>query len=451
MNPQHEGSTVRAQLHSLPNAMHPAARAGSTIRLGLVVLLIAVFGAGAWACIASLSAAVIAPGIVKVEDNRKTVQHREGGIVSAILVGEGEHVQAGHALVQLGDERVAADLKAIAAQLDAETAKAARLQAQSVGAPMPDWPSALRERAAAPDLMLAMPSEQAVFDAGRRALDEQLAMLDRQGAQVRDEIASVQGQVRSQQAAAASMREELRAQSALSDIGFVSKLQVVRLQRGLDDYEAQRHEALANAARARQRLAELGARSSALRSQYRQSAADELPATRTRIAMLEQQLRSAQDAARRQAIVAPVAGTVLGLKTFTVGGVLAPGAAVLDIVPDEQPLIVEARLEVDDVAHAVPGMHADVRLPAYSARRAPLLGGTLRSVSADRMTDPASGRSYYLAQIAIDPQALRDAPQMQLKSGMGAEVFLLGPERTPLQYLIEPIRNSMRRALRQAA
>jgi HlyD family type I secretion membrane fusion protein len=442
---------MKAQPQLLAPAMHPAARAGRTIGLGLAVLMIAVFGVGAWAGIASLSAAVIAPGIVKVEHNRQTVQHREGGIVSAILVGEGEHVQAGHALLQLADERVAAEMKSIAAQLDAETAKAARLQAQSGGAPKPDWPEALRVRAAAPEAMLAMQSEQAAFDARRRALDEQLTMLDRQGAQVRDEIASLQGQVRAQQAAAASMRDELRAQRALSDIGFVSRLQVVRLQRGLDEHEAQRHEAAANAARARQRLAELDARSNALRSQHRQGAADELPATRTRIAMLEQQLRSAQDAARRQAIVAPVAGTVMGLKVFTVGGVLAPGAAVLDIVPDEQPLVVEARLEVDDVAQAQVGMRADVRLPAYSARHTPLLGGTLRWVSADRTTDPASGRAYYLAQIGIDAQALRDAPRLQLKPGLAAEVFLLGAERTPLQYLIEPIRHSMRRALRQAA
>lgn len=434
-----------------PVQLHPAADAAGTIRRGLLLLAIAVLGGGAWACVASLSAAIIAPGLIKVEHNRKTVQHREGGIVDAILIAEGEHVSAGQALIQLGDERVAAEMAAVAAELDAEMAKAARLEALSAGAAGIVFSAALAARVAEPGPAGAMRAERAAFESAQRALDEQLAVLQAQRSGVQQEISGLQAQSRSKTAATALMREEVRTHAALSDTGYISKVQVLRLQRGLQDYEAQRNEVISLTARALQRLAELSSRIHGLRSQSRQSAADELPRTRTRITLLEQQLRSSRDAARRQAIVAPVSGTVVGLKVFTVGGVIAPGAAVLDIVPDQSPLIVDARIDVDDVAHAQAGMPAQVRLSAYPATSAPLLDGTLRDLSADRLTDPGTGRAYYLAQVVIDPPSLRDAPGLVLKPGMAAEVFLLAGERTPLQYFIEPIRNSMRRALRQPA
>lgn len=431
--------------------LHSAADAGKTIRLGLLLLVVAVGGAAAWLCLAKLSGAIIAPGYVKVEDNRKTVQHREGAIVKAILVKEGQRVAAGSALVLLGDESVAAQADSAAAQLDAETAKAARLEAESLGAQQIDFPAALTAAGAHPSAASAMQSERAAFAAKRRALDEQLTLLDEQTAQIRQEIGGLQRQAAAKRAASALMREEVRTYESLREVGFVSRMQVSRQQRGLQDYEAQHNEYQANIARAKQRLAELGSRMNTLRSEYRQRAADDLPATRARIATLEQQLRSTSDAARRQAVLAPITGKIVDLKVHTVGGVLAPGAALMDIVPDDSALIVEARLNVDDVAYARTGMRAEVRITAFSGRSVPLLAGELRYLSADRMTDAATGRPYYLARVAVDAHALAGAPEVHIQPGMAGEVFLLAGERTPLQYLLEPVRDSMRRALRQPA
>ncbi len=442
---------MNTTLISSQTTLHPAADAGKTIRLGLLLLIIAVGGAGAWLCFAKLSAAIIAPGYVKVEDNRKTVQHREGGIIKAILVKEGQRVAAGSALVLLGDESVAAQADAAAAQLDAEAAKVARLQAESLGAQQIDFPASLSAAQARPGAAGAMQSERAAFAAKRGALDEQLSLLDEQATQIKQEIDGLQRQAASKRAASALMREEVRTYESLREVGFVSKMQVSRQQRGLQDYEAQHSEHQANIARAKQRLAELGARANGLRSEYRRSAADELPAARARIATLEQQLRSSRDAARRQAVVAPIGGKIVDLKVHTVGGVIAPGAALMDIVPDDGALIVEARLNVDDVTHATAGMRAEVRISGNSGRSAPLLAGELRYVSADRMTDAATGRPYYLAQVAIDAKALAAAPEVHIQPGMATEIFLLAGERTPLQYLLEPVRNGMRRALRQPA
>jgi HlyD family type I secretion membrane fusion protein len=413
------------------------------------VLAVAVGGIGTWAGVATLSSAIIAPGYIRVEDNRKSVQHREGGIVKEILVKEGEHVDAGQALIVLGDERVAADLDGALAALDAESAKAARLEAQSVDAGEVRFPPSLAARGTQPSAANAMQVERAAFASRRSALHEQLALLENQCVQTRHEIDALQAQARAKAAATALLREEVRTHEALSREGFVSRMRVVRVQRDLQDYESQRNEFLSNIARARQRLAELSMRANALSSQSRQSAADELPQVRARIATLEQQLRSSRDSARRQSIVAPIGGAVVDLKVFTAGGVVAAGAPLMDIVPDDNRLIVEARLNVDDVTHVAPGSTAEVRLTAYPHRNAPLLKGEVRNVSADRISDPATHTPYYSAQIAIDPQSLRDALDVRLQPGMAAEVYLLAGEHTPLQYLIEPIRNSLRRALRQ--
>lgn len=434
---------------SLSRNLHPAADPRANSRLGLVVLAVALGGMGAWAGLATLSGAIIAPGYVRVEDNRKSVQHREGGIIKEILVKEGAHVDAGQPLIVLGDERVAAELDSALAALDAETAKAARLEAQSAGAAELRFPPPLLARITQPSAASAMQVETAAFQAGRGALREQLALLESQGVQTRHEIDALQAQARSKEAATGLLREEVRTHESLSREGFVSRMRVVRLQRDVQDYESQRNEFLSNIARARQRLAELSMRANALSSQSRQGAADELPQVRARIATLEQQLRSSRDSARRQTIVAPITGSVVDLKVFTAGGVVAAGAPLMDIVPDDNPLIVEARLNVDDVAHAKPGSAAEVRLTAYPLRDAPLLKGELRNISADRMSDPSTHTPYYSAQIAIDAESLRTAPDLRMQPGMAAEVYLLAGEHTPLQYLLEPIRNSMRRAMRQ--
>jgi HlyD family type I secretion membrane fusion protein len=433
----------------LPSDLHRTADGRFAIRCGLIVLAVAVGGFGVWSALATLSSAIILQGFVKVEDNRKTVQHREGGIVKTIRIKEGDYVNAGSTLIELGDERVAAELAAVAAQLDAESAKAARLAAESNGAQRIDFPPSLLARGGEISAGTAMQSERAAFDSKRRAIEEQLALLHDQGNEVEQEIDGLQRQAQSKQAATTLMREEVRTHESLSRVGFVSKMQVLRLQRNLEDYEAQRQEYVANAARAKQRRAELATRAKMLRMQYRQNAADELPQTRARVATLEQQLRSSRDAAKRQAIVAPIAGKVVDLKVFTVGGVITPGTPLLDIVPADTALTIEAKLNVDDVTHATVGMAADIRITAYSPRSMPMLSGKLRYVSADRLTDAATGHPYYLAQIAVQADSLRSAPDIHLQPGMSAEIFLRTGDHTPLQYMIEPIHNSMRRAFRQ--
>jgi HlyD family type I secretion membrane fusion protein len=430
-------------------ALHPAADARRSVAAGLLIIAVAFGAVGTWAALAPLAGAIIASGVVKVDTNRKTVQHLEGGIVKEILVRDGDRVRAGQPLISIGDERVSAELSGASAQLDAERARAARLQAERDGLTAIDFPAALRARAMEPRIAELARLETTLFDSRRRALREQLALLEGQRSETRQEVEALAAEVRADRSAAALLEEEMGAYERLRAQNFVSHAQMLKLRRGMEDYRARQGESLANKARAQQKISELAMRAASLRHEYQQKAADELTATQTRIVTLEEQVKPSRDAVTRQAVVAPIAGTVVGLKVFTVGGTVGPREPLLDIVPDDNPLVVEARINLDDIRHLHPGMPADLRFTAYHSRETPLVQGELTYLSADRLSDPNSGASYYLAQVRVDRDSLAAAREIRLQPGMRAEVYLKTPGRTTLDYLLEPIAGSLRRGMRE--
>jgi HlyD family type I secretion membrane fusion protein len=430
-------------------ALHPAADARRSVAAGLGIIALAFGVVGAWAALAPLAGAIIASGVVKVEANRKTVQHLEGGIVKEILVRDGDRVSAGQPLIVIGDERVSAELSGASAQLDAERAKAARIQAERDGLGTIDFPPALRERTAEPRIGEVLRLETTLFESRRRALQEQLALLKGQSSEIQQEVDALAAEVRADRSAAALLEEEIGAYERLRAANFVSNAQMLKLKRGMEDYRARQGESLANKARAHQKISELAMRAASLRHEYQQKAADELTVTQTRIVTLEEQVKPSRDAVTRQAVVAPIAGTVVGLKVFTVGGTVGPREPLLDIVPDNNPLVVEARINLDDIRHLHPGMPADLRFTAYHSRDTPLVQGELTYLSADRLTDPNSGVSYYVVHVRVDGGSLAAAPDIRLQPGMRAEVYLKTPGRTTLDYLLEPIAGSLRRGMRE--
>ncbi|MGQ0656871.1 MAG: HlyD family type I secretion periplasmic adaptor subunit, partial [Chromatiales bacterium] len=203
-------------------------------------------------------------------------------------------------------------------------------------------------------------------------------------------------------------------------------------------------------AAARQKITGHELRIASLRDEYLQTAADELTASQAKIFDLEERLRPLQDASERQQIIAPIAGEVVGLKVFTVGGVIAPREPLLDIVPEDNPLIVEARVNVESIDELRLGMDADIRLTAYHVRSTPLIRGTVTYVSADRLSDEQTRAPYYLAHITVDKESLRAAGELRLLPGMPAEVFIKTQARTALDYLLEPVMGSLRRSLRES-
>jgi HlyD family type I secretion membrane fusion protein len=426
--------------------MNPEAEARWIIRAGLSVIVAGMLALGGWAALAPLSGAVIAPGYVKVDLNRKVVQHQEGGIVRAIRVRDGDKVKEGQELVLLDDVRIDAQLDLLRTQLDGERAKAARLEAERSYAAKPKFPKDIADQ---PRTSEIIERESALFRARRDAVETQVALLRSQIKEAVQEAAALSEQIAAEERALKFQREELTANERLVAQGYVQKTRILTLQRAVAEYEARYGEHRAELSKSRQRSSELELRILTMKNQYAQTASDELKDTTTRIFDLEERIRPSKDAAARQKITAPIAGEVVGLKVFTAGSVIGPRDVIMEIVPEEKRLIVEARIRPDDINYVRPGSEADVRLTAFKQRTTPLVYGSVIYVSGDRMTDPQNGAAYYVVHVDVTDRALADAGNLHLTAGMPAEVFIRTDQRSALDYLTAPVTAYLRRGMRE--
>jgi epimerase transport system membrane fusion protein len=414
----------------------------SAIALTLASLL-------AWAHWAPLSGAIVANGVVKVDSNRKTVQHRDGGIVREILVHEGERVAAGQPLLRLDDRRIDATFDLTRSQLDALRLKRSRLDAEHSLAAAWSAPADYRNRLDEPRIAEVLARESALFSARRSALDSQLRLIQRQLDEVGTELAAREREHQSVTLALGDMQEELSVNEALLEQAFVNRTRVLALKRNVAEYRMKLEANRAEASKARQRSADLALRLAGLREAFAQDASTELRDTSAKIVDLEEQLRAAGDASQRLLITAPVAGRVVDLRVSTPGGAIGPRDPLLDIVPDGSPLLIEARVGVDAIGELRPGLAADLRLTAFPQRSFSLLPGQVVYVSADSLADRQTGATYFLVHVAVDPAALAQAGDVTLHPGMAAEVFVRTRERTALGYLMEPLTNATRRSFRE--
>jgi len=412
------------------------------VRTGLLVIAGAVIAFAVWAFYAPLSGAVIALGYVKVDLNRKVVQHQEGGIVRAIKVRDGDRVNQGQELVLLDDVRIDAQLDLLRTQLEAERAKMARLEAERAFAPRPNFPKDLQKRE-------FIKREEALFRARREALDTQIEVLKRQIKESVEEASALAQQIAAEERALKLQKEELAANERLLEQGYVQKTRLLTLQRAVAEYEARHGERRAELSKARQRASELELRILTMRNAYVQSAADELKAAAARIFDLEERIRPSRDASERQKISSPIAGEVVGLRVFNSGSVIGPREILMEIVPEEKRLIVEARIRPEDVNYVRAGSPADVRLTAYPTRTTPLVHGAVAYVSGDRMVEQQTGAAYYVVHVDVTEQALANAGNLKLQAGMPAEVFIRTDSRTAVDYLLAPVTAYLRRAMRE--
>jgi len=419
------------------------------IRGGLLAIALGGAAFGVWAAYGPLSGAVIAPGFVKIDLNRKLVQHQEGGIVRAVRVRDGDRVLPGQELVLLDDVRIDAQLDLLRTQLDAEHAKAARLEAERAGGAEPRFPKNLVSRTREPKIAELLAREKTLFRARREALDSQVAVLKRQIRETSEEAEALAVQLEAEAQALKLQKEELTLNEGLLAQGYVQRPRLLALQRGVAEYEARHGERRAELSKARQRASELELRILTMRNAYVQSAADELKEAAARIFDLEERIRPSRDASERQKIAAPIAGEVVGLRVFNAGSVIGPREVLMEIVPDEKRLIVEARIRPEDVNYVRAGSPADVRLTAYPSRTTPLVHGAVAYVAGDRMVDQQTGAAYYVLHVDVTEQALAQAGNLRLQAGMPAEIFIRTDERSAADYLLAPVTSYLRRAMRE--
>lgn len=424
--------------------------ASRIVRAGLLVIFVAFVCFGGWMALAPLSGAVIAQGEVKVDMNRKTVQHQEGGIVKEIRVRDGDKVAPGQVLIVLDDVRVDASFDLLRTQHDSERARNARLAAERDRLTSLVFPEDMIRRAARePKVAEVFRREENLFHARRETLREQRRLIGMQIEQAREEADALRAQVAAEDRALVLQKSEVEANRKLMDRGFVGEVRVNTVQRAAEEYDARRNEHKAELAKTLQKTTELSLRQNTLENQFVQAAADELKDSTNKLFDLDERLRPSRDAALRQNIVAPIAGEVVDLKVTSVGSVIGPRDALLDIVPIDSKLIVEGRIRTEDVNNVHVGGDANVRLSAFKARTTPIVDGKVIYVSADSLIDRATNARFYTVRIDVPLQALKEAGDLKLQAGMPVELFIKTAERTALQYMLDPVTAFIQKSFRE--
>ena len=421
------------------------------IRAGLAVIVFGIIGLGGWAAFAPLSGAIIAQGFVKVDMNRKVVQHQEGGIVKEVRVRDGDRVSRGQPLIVLEDVRVDATFELLRQQLESERAKSARLQSERTLAPRVVFPKDLEQSRSQPRTVEILERETALFRARREALDSQIAVLRSQIVESGAEAMALTDQIAAEERAIKLQKEELAVNEKLVRENFIQRTRILALERALAEYEGRHSERRAELSKTRQRTSEIELRILSMRNSYVQAATDEHKDSSGKIFDLEERLRPSKDASERQVITAPITGEVVGLKVFSSGAVVGPRDVLLEVVPDDKTLIIEARIRPEDINHVRAGTLADVRLTAYKQRTTPMVEGRVTYVSGDRLVENAGANSfaYYSVHIVVPVEALKAGGDQHLQAGMPAEVFFRTDQRTAFDYLLAPVTAYFRRGMRE--
>jgi HlyD family secretion protein len=422
-------------------------------RVGLALIVLLFFGFGGWAATSELAGAVIARGTVVVESNVKKVQHPTGGVVGQILVNDGDAVEAGQVLIRLDDTMTRSTLGIVQSQLDEAMARQARLLAERDGADSLVFPNELTARVGEKSVAAAIAGEQKLFEARRTARNGQRAQLRERVAQSNEEIRGLTAQQNSKTQEVGFISQELTGVNQLYDKNLVSLSRLNTLQRDKARLEGEQGQYVAEIARARGKISETELQILQLDQDFRTDVLKDLRETEGKIAELKERVVAAKDQLQRVDIRAPQAGFVNQLSVHTVGGVITNGETIMQIVPRADALVVEAKVAPPDIDQVSVGAKGIVRIMAGDQRTIPDLNGVLTLVSADLTRDPGPGtqdnQPYYLVRVSLPADEVKRLGDVKLVPGMPAEVFLQTYARTPLQYLLKPLREQIARTFRE--
>jgi HlyD family secretion protein len=425
------------------------------LRLGLIVAGIFFVVLLGWAALAPLDAGVRAQGTIAVSGNRQAVQHRDGGVVTAIHVREGQKVRQGELLVEMAAPELKASERALTSDYLTLLAQRARLMAERAG--LGDFPPPVEFRSlAGEDLDLAnqaMALQRAQLQARRRSIGDQESVLGQRSAQLGEQRTGYAAQRESIREQKRLIVEELNGLKEVAEKGFVSTSRIRAMERAQADLERQEAAMTAEMARAGEGMGESRMQALSIKSTSQEDIAQELRETQSRLSETLPKLVAAREQLQRNRIRAPATGQVVGLTVFTVGGVVAPGQTLMEIVPDNKSLVVRAQISPGDADDLYPGQAAQVRFSSIHDRNVPLVDATVKTVSADSFRDEKSGVSYFTAEVEVPRAELdavrRDLGRGQLRPGLPVEVVMSVRKRTALQYLLEPLTANFWRAFRE--
>lgn len=451
-----EGDIVEVPARRITTADHqPSGDPSGEIRAGLLIAGLFFILFLGWAAVARLDAAALAQGRLTVSGQRQTIQHREGGVISEILVKEGARVEKGQVLIRLAGADVRAEERALTGQAISLLAQRARLRAAETGrvtiAPPAEFADlAPEDRAAAAEALQIqqrqLRAQVEALSAQRGASGERTAQANSSGQGYTRQLAALDEQIR-------LINEELNGMQDAAAKGFVAQNRLRELERAKAELEGQRGQYASTVEQTRGQAGESRLQGLEAQSTYYDKVAAELREVEASLADVLPKLNAARDQLARIDIRAPVTGTVVGLTVFTPGGVIEPGQKLMDIVPDKMPLTVEAKLSATDGDDVHVGQLAYVRFDALHERSLPALKGTVTRVSADAFTDEKTGASFYTAEVSVPTSELDKIEEIRgrnvLRAGLPVAIEIPLRKRTALQYALEPLNSAFQRSFHE--
>jgi HlyD family secretion protein len=417
--------------------------------IGLAVVALLAGGLGGWASTAEISGALIAPGSIVVETNVKKVQHPTGGVVGELLAHDGDLVKAGQVVVRLDDTVTKASLAIVTKNLDGLWARAARLQAEQQGLDKVTFPRMLLDRADDPDVKTVIASETKLFEVRVNGRTGQKAQLRERITQLNEEIAGLSAQERAKDQEIALVEKELAGVRDLYDKHLVQISRLTTLERDAARLNGERAQYIASRAQAKGKITETELQIIQVDKDMVSDVSKDLRETNDKIGEFVERKVTAEDQLRRVEIRSPQNGMVLQSTVHTVGGVITAGDAIMMIVPQADDLQVEAKVNPQDIDKLQIGQKTLLRLSAFNQRTTPELNGTVSRVSPDVTTDQRTGQSYYTIRVSMPPEEVARLGDAKLIPGMPVEAFVQTGDRTLLSYLVKPLSDQLMRTFRE--
>ncbi|MFL5295185.1 MAG: HlyD family type I secretion periplasmic adaptor subunit [Phenylobacterium sp.] len=416
--------------------------------VGAVVIAVLVVGLGLWASFTELATGITAQAEVRVESNRKTLRHREGGTIKQILVREGQHVRAGQPLITFNDVEARAAFDVLQNQYDSLAAQVARFTAEATNRPTMEFPADLTSRMSDPRVAGLIRDQQFLFTTHTQLYQSQQSVLTQRLDQLKTQILGQQAQVASVDEQTRLTQDELSGYQQLYEKGYAPKPVVLARQRTLADLAGRKGSLVADIARLRQQIGETQMQMAATRDQQQSQAAEGLRDSQSHIADTLPRLTAAKETLDATVVTSPVDGYVFNLSQFTIGGVTAPGELLMDVVPSNEPIIVTAMIPPQDIDKVRVGMDATVRFTGLNQRWNSPLSAKVVVVSADKIVNEKSGAAFYRADLRVDPKELTKLRRnVQITPGMPAAVMIVNGHRSVMGTLVSPIADTLRDAL----
>lgn len=438
---------VRISGKPIDNTSRPPIR--RDVKFGIIIIAVFFGLFWLWALLAPLESAALAPGKIVASSNRKTIQHLEGGIIRKIYVKEGSSVKAGDPLIKLDDTQARARYELLWNQVMELYAKEARLIAQRDNKDQIKFPDVLMKNRQRPDIKQILLVQSSIFMHDKETFEHNMKILENRIEQLNDQIMGFKHQVHANEKQYEFIQKELDAMKALEKKAYVEKPRLWALEREAAKLMGNKGELMASIAEAQQKIGETKQQMIAIKNETRKEVLDELTATQRNLTDSLSHLTATEDVLKRTIITAPQNGKVVNLKEHTVSGVVGAGKDIMDIVPSDDALVVEARISPLDIDVVHKGMMAKIKLIAYKQRSMPSVDGVVTEVSADSFYDAQTNNSYYIARIDISAEQLKKLAGVKLHPGMPVEVMIIVDRRTAWQYLITPIRESYNKAFRE--